>query len=262
MQLPLFRRPIYKLLNIIGIVLTLLLIVLALAQITPFYYLVIVILIWLSIMSWGAFKINSGLFISTVNNAKLNAHKIALTFDDGPHENTKAILALLEKYNAKSTFFITGLNAEKMPELIREINNAGHLIGNHTYSHSRFFPFFQVGKMVEEIAKTSIIIKKLTGKQPKFFRPPFGITNPRIAKATKKTNLDVIGWSVRSLDTVSKSPDKIVSRIIKRTKPGSIILLHDYSMHSEYVLEQILKYFSGRNYSFITVEELLKTSVE
>lgn len=256
MQLPLFRKPIYKTLNIVGFILALLLIGLALAGIMPLSYFIVLLILWLGILIWGAFSISSGFYISTINHTNSTKSEIALTFDDGPHGNTEAILKVLEKFQAKATFFVTGTNSENLPDVVKKIKEAGHQIGNHTYSHSGKFPIFSTNDMIEEIAKTSIIIKKLTGTKPTIFRPPFGITNPRIAKATKKINLEVVGWSVRSLDTVIKNPEKIIRRIKRQTKPGSIILMHDYTTHSVFVLEQILKYFSEQNYSFRTIDDL------
>lgn len=256
MQSPLFQKPIYKALNISGVILALILIGLAVFGIISIVYFFILIFLWLGILIWGAFSINSGIYITSTNQIQTTNSKIALTFDDGPHENTKNILDVLNKYQAKATFFITGDNSEKYPDIVKKMKEDGHQIGNHTYSHNRYFPIFNTNKMLEEIAKTSIITKRLIGTKPNSFRPPFGITNPRIAKATKKLNMEVIGWSVRSLDTVIKDPQKVVKRIIKRTKPGSIILMHDYTQNSASVLEQILEYFSNKAYSFVRVDEL------
>lgn len=256
MQLSLFRKPIYKSLNIIGIILAVLFLGFALFGLLSIVFLFFLFILWFSIITWGSFNISSGIYLSTFNGIVTNEFKIALTFDDGPHQNTLAVLDLLNKFKAKATFFITGENAEKHPDIVKKMQESGHQIGNHTYSHSEKFPFFSSKIMVEEIAKTSIIIKKLTGTKPKTFRPPFGITNPRVAKSIKKLNLDAIGWSVRSLDTVTNNPEKVIRRIIKKTKPGSIILLHEYTVHSAFVLEQILKYFSEQGYSFESVDEL------
>jgi peptidoglycan/xylan/chitin deacetylase (PgdA/CDA1 family) len=257
MPLPLFRKPVYKAFNLIILFSAFLLVGLAIAKVVSFILLIIIPIIWLLFISWGAFYISSGVFISTINNKKTTKNAIALSFDDGPHKNTADILETLRKYNAKASFFVTGEHSEKFENIISQIYNEGHIIGNHTYSHKNTFPFLSSSKMIEEIAKTSIIIKKISGTQPKLFRPPFGITNPQIAKVCKKLGFTVIGWSVRSLDTTIKTPKRIIKRIKKRTKPGSIILLHDYTPHIIIVLEQILKFYSEKGYSFVTINELL-----
>lgn len=256
MQSPLFRKPVHKPISIVLVILALLVLGLAVIGLTSFLWVFPVLLIWLLFTSYGVFSIQSGVFISSINKINTNKPEIAITFDDGPHANTPAILDLLKAYNAKATFFVIGENAQNNPEILQRIAHEGHQIGNHTYTHSKLFPALKVSEMIEDIAKASIVIKKIIGKQPDTFRPPFGITNPSVTKAVKGLHLSVIGWSVRSLDTKIKNPEKVIRRIIKKTKPGSIILLHDYTSHSPEILEQILIHYSKMNYEFLTVKEL------
>ena len=252
MQLPSFKNPVFKSLTLICGITVLILLVLHLTVSLSLFWLLIPLGVWLTITSYGVFSIQSGVFISAQNTIQPIDNQVAITFDDGPHPNTAKILDILKQYNAKATFFIVGENAEKYPELVKRIANEGHTIGNHTYSHKHTFPIFGLNEIIEDISKTSIIIKKLTGKQPQFFRPPFGVTNPRIAKAVNKLNLKTIGWNIRSLDTKIKNPERVVSRVNKRIKPGSVILLHDYTDSYSKILEQILSYMSSNNYTFKT----------
>ena len=183
--------------------------------------------------------------------------KIALTFDDGPHPITPQILMLLKKYNAKATFFCIGKNVEKHPEILKQIIDDGHSIGNHSYSHSHFFDFFRKDRIVEEINQTNTIIEKFTGKKILFFRPPYGVTNPSIKRALEITKHKVIGWNIRSMDGLIKNEKINYNRIAKRVAPGSIVLLHDTSSNSVSVLEQLLLFLQSNNYKVISVEELL-----
>ena len=131
--------------------------------------------------------------------------KISLTFDDGPGIYTLEILDLLKKYNVKATFFCIGKNIEMYPEIIKQIIDEGHLIGNHSYGHSPFFDFYNAKKIIEEIQKTDTLLEKLTSKKINFFRPPYGVTTPSIRRAIKITGHKVIGWNIRSLDGGTKN---------------------------------------------------------
>lgn len=183
--------------------------------------------------------------------------RIALTFDDGPHLVTPQILAILEKYNVKATFFCIGKNIETYPEILKQINEHGHLIGNHSFSHSHFFDFYRKKRVTRELHATDEIIKKNIGKKPLFFRPPYGVTNPSIGRALKITNHNVIGWNIRSMDGIVKNEKMILNRILKRVSPGSIILLHDTSLVTVSVLEQLLLFLQNNNYKVVSVDKLL-----
>ncbi|WP_431243574.1 polysaccharide deacetylase family protein [Flavobacterium sp. P21] len=167
------------------------------------------------------------------------------------------ILELLKKYNAKATFFCIGKNIEEHPEILQKVIDEGHLVGNHSYSHSKFFDFYNTKKITKEIQKTDALLEKFTSKKINFFRPPYGVTTPSIAEALDFTDHKVIGWNIRSLDGGTKNVDLILSRIKKRISPGGIVLLHDTAPHSVLVLEQFLQFLQQNNYEVVSVEELL-----
>lgn len=215
-------------------------------------------IIWLGLTTWGAFDIRLGYFVTTINSKKTKNNKIAITFDDGPTEFTPKFLDLLAKYDAKATFFCIGKQIEKHPEILERIYKAGHQIGNHSYSHSNSFGFFSSEKVKEEIQKADTLIEQITTKENQYFRPPFGVTNPHIAKAVKQTKHKVIGWNIRSLDTVIDDEKKILNRITKKIKSGSIILLHDTSDQSLRVLEHLLLTLQQKNFQPVTIEKLLE----
>lgn len=222
-----------------------------------FGWAVLVFLFWLGSVAWGSLTIQSGYFVKTYNSG--NSHnEIVLTFDDGPHPETLQVLQLLEKYQAKATFFCIGKQIEKHPDIFKKIIENGHTVGNHSYSHSNYFGFFSSKKVKAELEKTDALIKKHSGKQPKFFRPPFGVTNIHIQKALQQTGHHTIGWDIRSLDTVIKSEKAILKRIISRLSPGSIVLLHDTSQKTVNVLEQLLIHLQRENYEMVSVDALLK----
>jgi peptidoglycan/xylan/chitin deacetylase (PgdA/CDA1 family) len=191
------------------------------------------------------------------NNAFETQQNIAITFDDGPSPNTLLVLDLLKKHEVKATFFCVGKNIEKHPELLTKIIQEGHIVGNHSYSHSPFFDFFRKKRVLHELENTNAIIQKITGKNVRFFRPPYGVTNPSIRKALEVTKHQVIGWNIRSMDGLIKSESLIYKRIINRISPGAIILMHDTTLESVNVLEKVLLFLKENKYKVVSLEQLL-----
>ena len=193
------------------------------------------------------------------NNPFETEQNIAITFDDGPSPNTLLVLDLLKKYEVKATFFCIGKNIEKHPELLTKIIQKGHIVGNHSFSHSRFFDFFRKKRVLQEIENTNELIQKITGKKVRFFRPPYGVTNPSIRKALEVTKHQVIGWNIRSMDGLIKSESIIYNRIINRISPGAIILMHDTTLQSVNVLEKVLLFLKENKYKVVSLEQLLNS---
>lgn len=222
------------------------------------YYLAILTAIWFGLLAWGSFDIRLGYFTKThCSNQKEKDFKVALTFDDGPTEFTNQALDLLKINKQKATFFCIGKKIDKYPDVFKRIIAEGHLVGNHSYSHSNKFGFLKTNEVIEEIQKTDQLIFDATGKKALFFRPPFGVTNPSIHRAIQQTEHHVIGWSIRSLDTASEDENKILQRIQRKLHPGGVILLHDTSQKSINVLEELLKALSNQKYAVVPVDELL-----
>lgn len=192
------------------------------------------------------------------NNPWEEDDRIALTFDDGPVENTLKILEVLDKYKVKASFFCIGKNIEQNPEIFKQLLEKGHFVGNHTYSHTRKMGFLSTEKMVEEIRKCDEISQKTGGVNPNTFRPPFGIINPNTKKALEITGHKVIGWNVRSYDAIINSENMILKRIIRKIKPGDVILLHDTNELTVEILEQLLIFLRSNNYRPVRVDTLFK----
>ncbi len=151
----------------------------------------------------------------TTNNTVL------LTIDDSPTEKgTYIILNILKKNNIKALFFVTGQQAEKYPNVITEICNNGHLIGNHSYSHKSFM-FLNKNVILDEIDKTNKIIKDITGVNPIYFRPPYG----HFRLFINKSNLKTVMWSIFPYDY--KNNIKIIKFAVQKLTYGSIIVMHD-----------------------------------
>ena len=224
-----------------------------------FLWFLVLIIIWLGINAIGSARISSNYHVKAYcSNPSENQKKIALTFDDGPSEFTLEVLDLLKRQNAKATFFCIGKNVEKYPAIVKKIIEEGHLLGNHSYFHSKFFDFYNAKKITEEIQKTDELLEKYTSKKINFFRPPYGVTTPSIRRALKITGHKVIGWNIRSLDGGTKNQNLIFNRLVKRVSPGGIVLLHDTAPHSVLVLEQFLQFLQQNNYKIVSIEELLQ----
>lgn len=225
---------------------------------TNWFYLVPVIFIYFTIIVLGSTFVGLNFFVSSVNKIPNKRNQIALTFDDGPTPETLEVLKVLAKWNAKATFFCIGAQIEKHPDILEQIVKQGHLVGNHTYSHQHTFPVFSQKKMLEDVEKASTEIAKITGTKPNYFRPPFGVTNPRIAKMLKQTKLTSIGWNKRSLDTSIKDQSKILQRITTNLKSGDIILLHDRMPNSANLLNSFFEQTSGMGFEFERVDNIMK----
>ena len=149
---------------------------------------------------------------------------VYLTFDDGPDPNhTPLVLALLAEYNAKATFFVVGRQAQSQGDLLKKIYDAGHAIGNHTWNHSKLghadWDTFEA-----EVETTE---KILGGYGSYCLRPPYGDTGKPLYANAKKAGYTLIYWSVDPLDWLNQNPETIASRVLAKTQPGSIVLLHD-----------------------------------
>jgi len=250
----------FKRVNSIFILLAIVLLILNRTIDFPNYLYGLLFLSWFCITTIGSFNILWNYHLTAYNsNSTLSGKKVAITFDDGPNEViTPKILALLKKFNVKATFFCIGKNIEANPIIFKQIIEEGHSIGNHSYTHSNNFGFFSKSVVIDEIIKTNKLSQSLIGKEMKLFRPPFGVTNPSITKALKQTKHHVIGWNVRSLDTVIKDENKIFNRITKQLKAGDVILLHDTNEKSVNVLEQLLLFLQENEFEICTVDKLFE----
>ena len=190
---------------------------------------------------------------------------VALTFDDGPHAKyTSEVLDILEKYEAKGTFFLVGELAENNPEVVWRMYEDGHELANHTYTH----PFrTTIPKLLDEIKQTNETIYSITGYSPRLFRPVEGQYTDALIDAVTKEGYKVVMWSWH-LDTEDwKDPgvNKIVKKVVEGTTPGDVILFHDGGGNREQTvkaLEKIIPILKKEGYEFVTVTKLLKLQAE
>jgi peptidoglycan-N-acetylglucosamine deacetylase len=207
---------------------------------------IFVIVMILALLAIASFRISWSVYMHSKCSFETDKKEVALTFDDGPErENILPLLELLDRRCVKATFFFIGKFVKDNKDIVSKIYNAGHKIGVHSYSHSSLFPFYSLKRIAKELYETKLLLQECINEKVTLFRPPFGVTNPTIAYAVYRVGLKSVGWNIRSLDTVTESDDKIVARIERALKPGSIILLHSHlngaTRRTEMVLDMIEK---------------------
>ncbi|MBC9813436.1 polysaccharide deacetylase family protein [Crocinitomicaceae bacterium CZZ-1] len=212
-------------------------------------------LLFLIFLSLGILLPNRNYFLT--NTTRLNSDSVLLTFDDGPHEQlTPQVLETLRRHNIGALFFVIGKQAEEHPEIIQQILEAGHLIGNHTQTHPLMFAALRQDSVEKEIGLCDNTLIAQGIHPGTYFRPPIGYTNPRIARAVKKFKKRVIGWSLRSFDSVLKEEPKLLERVSSRIKPGDIVLFHDNLPQTEAILERFITQAKKNGIKFAQPKDL------
>ena len=176
-----------------------------------------------------------------------NANTLMLSFDDSPSQEDVKVLEILKKHKIKAAFFVIGKEAEAHPHLLQKINEEGHTIGNHSYSHENKIGWSPQNKVQAEIQKCNEVIHSLIGITPELYRPPFGVTNPIIARAIKAERMKSIGWSIRTYDTTNITLEKLTRRTLDKIDgAGHIILFHSHGQHTAELLLKVIEH-AGKN---------------
>jgi peptidoglycan/xylan/chitin deacetylase (PgdA/CDA1 family) len=215
--------------------------------------------IFLSLILYGSANIQANFFAPALCYANSVEKQIALSFDDGPNqEYTPQVLSTLAQYDALATFFVIGKNIPGNESILKQIDTAGHGIGNHSYSHSFFVDFKSVQGFKHELQQTEDSVFKVIGKRMTLFRPPYGVTTPHLVQAAKALDYTIVGWNIRPFDTTANSAQAIAQRVQSQIKPGAIILFHDTSVKTIQALKQTLDFAKDNGYKVISIEQLLK----
>ena len=207
-----------------------------------------------------------GMYGNAIARGKVGTRSVALTFDDGPHPvTTRQVLELLKAHDVRATFFVLGHKVEAHPEIVREIKAAGHTLGIHGFQHDRLFSLRSAGYARAQIERTQRAIAEACGSTPTLFRPPVGFASFMTFRGAERAAVEIIAWSVRSLDGLrSAEPGRVARRVIDNLEDGAIILLHDAAENDDFTpasivaLPQILRALRERELRTVGVDQLLR----
>ncbi len=209
-----------------------------------------------------------GFFLPVISRRKTGRRAVALTFDDGPDPDvTPQLLDLLRRYGVQATFFVAGARAERHPELIRGILSRGHTLGNHSYHHDPLLMLRSRAKLREEVARTQDLLAAFAVR-PLTFRPPVGIMNPRLPGVLRALGMYCVTFSCRAFDRGNRRIAGLAEIILKKVRPGDIILLHDVAPKGGEGIEEWLAEMEGivsglkrQGYEILPLPELIDRPV-
>ncbi|MEM9400087.1 MAG: polysaccharide deacetylase family protein [Verrucomicrobiota bacterium] len=195
---------------------------------------------------------------ATVSRVTVSQPVVALTFDDGPHPvNTQRLLDILQKENAKATFYMVGPNIQSYPSLAQRAVNEGHEIGNHTWNHANLTRMTDQ-QVIEDIDKTDDVINKVTGIYPSTFRAPYGaMTRSQRLWVYERYKRPTIFWTIDPRDWAYPDIQQMTQHIISRASSGDIILLHDIHATTVDAVPGIIKGLKEKGLKFVTVSQLM-----
>lgn len=182
---------------------------------------------------------------------------VALTFDDGPVADTRRLLRILERKDAPATFFMVGDNVAARPEVARAVVDGGHLVANHTWNHPQLTTLDDAD-VRDELRRTQDAITDATGFRPFLLRPPYGDVDGRVRSLATRTGLDVVLWSVDSLDWESRDAQEIRRRVGDQVRDGSNVLLHDIHPTTVDAVPKIIDDLRDEDYVLVTVDLLVE----
>lgn len=203
-------------------------------------------------------ELGEGLSEFVVERGSHRLHQVALTFDDGPHpDTTPELLSILRRYHVKATFFVVGAMARRYPALLKAIAADDHEIANHTYRHTNLM---RKGISPEEICcelkACGLAVREITGKTPRYFRPPGGNYNPQVLKLIRACGYTTVLWTYNPADYTEPGEDRIVRRVTFHAVNGGIYLLHDGYPQTVACLPRIIEDLQARGFRFGTVSEV------
>jgi peptidoglycan/xylan/chitin deacetylase (PgdA/CDA1 family) len=186
--------------------------------------------------------------------------EVALTFDDGPHPKyTSRILSILQHYRIHATFFMVGFMANRNPHWAKQVAQLGNEVGNHTYDHFRLTSLPE-DEVVYQIRQTQDVIYQITGKYPRFIRPPGGRYDQAVLQRLAENGLAVALWTHNTKDLDVDNADAIFQDAMRDLESGSIILMHDGSDVTIEILPRLIEAILAKGYTFVTLSEMLDRS--
>jgi len=197
------------------------------------------------------------------------SRKLALTYDDGPNDpHTLRLLEVLSRHNVRATFFLIGRFVKQRPDIVRELSKAGHVIGNHTFSHPNLI-FSSARQTRIELQQCEQALNEAVGEHSRLFRPPFGARRPATLRIARRLGLEPIMWRVTGYDWRSKPAEYIEGKVRGQVRGGEVILLHDGGHaafgadRSQTVIatDHLIARCKLEGYGFVTIPEMMKEAV-
>jgi len=192
--------------------------------------------------------------------------QLALTYDDGPNDpHTLRLLEVLARHDVRATFFLIGRYVVQRPDIVREIVQAGHIIGNHTFTHPLLI-FKSAAETRDELTRCRAAISDAVGAQPELFRPPFGGRRPATLRVARKLGLEPIMWNVTGYDWNAPPAAVIEGKVSRQIRGGDVILLHDGGhkhvgadrSQTVTATDHLITRYKSEGYAFVTIREMLE----
>ena len=182
---------------------------------------------------------------------------VSLTFDAAwGNEDTQTLIDILDRYGIKATFFVVGFWADRYPESVRALYEAGHEVMTHSDDHAHFNQLSRQ-QIIDNLNAGCAKIEAITGSRPTLFRAPYGEYNNTVIETAEELGLTTIQWDVDSLDWKDLSAAEITRRVTGSVRDGSIVLFHNAALHTPEALPAILEYLLANGYRVVPVSELL-----
>ena len=213
------------------------------------------------LLFWFSYSVGAAPRIIYKYAGASNKKRVALTFDDGPHQRyTAEILDILKEFGVSATFFAVGENAQSHPELIRREVAEGHEVANHTSNH------YHVSKLTDEELVRDILacnqtLEGITGRHVRLFRPPEGVCSEALKDICEREGLTIVLWSVDTRDWAHTPVEEICKNVRENVRNGSIILMHDFigkNSPTPVALRRIIPMLGELGYELVTVSQLLE----
>jgi peptidoglycan-N-acetylglucosamine deacetylase len=219
--------------------------------------------------SYGAMAPQSQLFGASFARGD-NPRQLALTYDDGPNDScTLRLLEVLARHGVKATFFLIGRYVHSRPAIARQIAEAGHAIGNHTYSHPNLV-FTSLQRLRRELQICERVLTETIGDHARLFRAPFGAKRPAVMRTVHKMGFKPIKWSVTCYDWKATTADRVEQHAIRQIRGGDLILMHDGDhaqmgadrSHTVEATERLIRRYHDQGYEFVTIPQMMNKEDE